>query len=280
MTRCSVALPLAAVVAGLVPLDAAAQSQAAARRSSPWRDVQGFNVVLLVGESERSGGATMELPGGARKALTDMREFLPYRHYRVLDSQWLSCCSHDVRLSPMTGRLQGVVATTNVRSGARGTSVDMGLAPRTFAFTLWLMESSDATRMPVKFTLRDDVGRSSGQGTAVTAREVRVSELRTEMEMLQIQIEAARRRVNAGTMPQDELRTLEARLASTERRLSEAARGGGGSGSVAAAHHTPVLDTSFMMEVGETVVVGTSRLGGDKALIALVTAVRRSGSSR
>ena len=29
------------------------------------------------------------------------------------------------------------------------------------------------------------------------------------------------------------------------------------------------------MEVGETVVVGTSRLGGDKALIAIVTAVRK-----
>jgi hypothetical protein len=32
------------------------------------------------------------------------------------------------------------------------------------------------------------------------------------------------------------------------------------------------------MDPGETVVVGTSRLGGDKALIALVTAVRRTGS--
>ncbi len=34
-----------------------------------------------------------------------------------------------------------------------------------------------------------------------------------------------------------------------------------------------VIDTTFTMDVGETVVVGTSRLQGDKALIVLLTAV-------
>lgn len=34
-----------------------------------------------------------------------------------------------------------------------------------------------------------------------------------------------------------------------------------------------LIDTSFRMDVGETVVVGTSRLQGDKALIVLLTAV-------
>ena len=37
-----------------------------------------------------------------------------------------------------------------------------------------------------------------------------------------------------------------------------------------------IIDTTFSMDVGETVVVGTSRLGGgDKAIIALLTAVAR-----
>src|SRR5947209_10963812 len=37
-----------------------------------------------------------------------------------------------------------------------------------------------------------------------------------------------------------------------------------------------VIDTTFSMEIGETVVVGTSHLrGGDKALIARLTAVPR-----
>jgi hypothetical protein len=38
-----------------------------------------------------------------------------------------------------------------------------------------------------------------------------------------------------------------------------------------------IISTGFTMEIGETVVVGTSRLrGGDKALIALLTAVART----
>jgi hypothetical protein len=40
-----------------------------------------------------------------------------------------------------------------------------------------------------------------------------------------------------------------------------------------------VIDTSFTMDVGETVVVGTSRLKGDKALIALLTAVAPTKST-
>ena len=38
-----------------------------------------------------------------------------------------------------------------------------------------------------------------------------------------------------------------------------------------------IIDTSFTMDVGETVVVGTSRVAGDKALIALLTAVAHAG---
>ena len=36
-----------------------------------------------------------------------------------------------------------------------------------------------------------------------------------------------------------------------------------------------LIDTSFNMRQGETVVVGTSRVRGDKALIVLLTAVRK-----
>ena len=41
-----------------------------------------------------------------------------------------------------------------------------------------------------------------------------------------------------------------------------------------------IIDTSFTMEIGETVVVGTSRLKGDKALIALLTAVASTKTPR
>jgi hypothetical protein len=36
-----------------------------------------------------------------------------------------------------------------------------------------------------------------------------------------------------------------------------------------------IIDSTFSMDIGETVVIGTSSLKGDKALIALLTAARR-----
>jgi hypothetical protein len=48
---------------------------------------------------------------------------------------------------------------------------------------------------------------------------------------------------------------------------------GGGTQVVLARQPGRLIDTSFTMDVGETVVVGTSRLQGDKALIVLLTAV-------
>ena len=50
--------------------------------------------------------------------------------------------------------------------------------------------------------------------------------------------------------------------------------GGGRSGQP-----PPIVDTSFDIAVGETVVVGTSRLRGDKALILLLTAVPQAAAS-
>ncbi len=50
--------------------------------------LQGFNIVLLVGESQSSGASIEDVPPAARKALADMKDFLPFKHYRVLDSQW------------------------------------------------------------------------------------------------------------------------------------------------------------------------------------------------
>jgi hypothetical protein len=51
-------------------------------------------------------------------------------------------------------------------------------------------------------------------------------------------------------------------------------------GSVERAVRSGIIDTTFTMDVGETVVVGTSRLkGGSRALIALLTAVPPRGTT-
>ena len=258
-------------------------AQQTPRRNSAWRDIQGFNIVLVVGESQRSGTSTDDVPTGARRALNDMREFLPYKYYRVLDSQWTSCCAPDaVRVgSAIAGRLQGVTAG----AGPGGSTV---LVPRHYAFSLSVSESTEASRIPVRFSLRSEDG-GGGRGSAQAARtttadrtlEGRANDIRGEMEQLSIQIQSTRRQVEAGVVSPSVLQQLEARQAQYERRLAETMNainavvvsGSGSSGR-------PIIDSSFMMEAGETIVVGTSRLGGDKALIALVTAVRRSTSSR
>src|SRR5690349_6075594 len=48
---------------------------------------QGFSVVLVLGEMTGTGPAE-SVPPAARKALVDMKDFLPYKSYRLLDSQW------------------------------------------------------------------------------------------------------------------------------------------------------------------------------------------------
>src|SRR5690606_32416994 len=59
----------------------------------PMEQIQGFHVVLVVGETEQGKSSTEKLTEAAARALRDMGEFLPYKSYRVLDAQWSSCCS-------------------------------------------------------------------------------------------------------------------------------------------------------------------------------------------
>src|SRR5262245_7190218 len=51
---------------------------------------RGFSVVLIVGDTQTATTAVDNAPAGARKALTDVKDFLPYKGYRVLDTQWIA----------------------------------------------------------------------------------------------------------------------------------------------------------------------------------------------
>src|SRR5947209_9919171 len=54
----------------------------------PGATTYGFSVVLVLGDMQ--GGTTAEnVPAAARKALADMKDFLPYKSYRLLDSAWI-----------------------------------------------------------------------------------------------------------------------------------------------------------------------------------------------
>src|SRR5712691_11846848 len=51
--------------------------------------VQGFSLLLLLGETQGTAQPD-NISAPARKALADIKDFLPYKAYRVLDTQWVA----------------------------------------------------------------------------------------------------------------------------------------------------------------------------------------------
>lgn len=229
------------------------------------RAPQGFSVVLVLGDMQ-AGSSQDTVPAAARKALADMKDFLPYKGYRLLDAQWTLCCGRGGR-SPVVSRLRGA-------------------EERDYELALESDVDSRANTVAVRFLLResaDHEGAVAAVNSPVTA-ELEREVVRAE-DQLQTALKTAVQRTEVGTAgPPEQDRTVvqhRNRLADLRTKLAEAARQhritpraqAGPSRSV-------IIDTSFTMEVGETVVVGTSRLKGEKALIALLTAVPATKPAR
>ena len=143
--------------------------------------VQGFSVLLLIGETQ-AAAPPENISAPARKALADVKDFLPYKSYRVLDTVWIA--GND-----------GGVSSGGFRTEAG----------------------------PYHFTLRTfprDLSAKPGTPDGALGR---------------------------------------AKFTLVFQRPNEAP--------------VSVLDNSFDITVGDTVVVGTSRLQGDIALVVLLTAV-------
>jgi hypothetical protein len=194
---------------------------------------QAFSVVLVVGEMEGTQ-ASDAVPAAARKALTDLRDFLPYKSYRLLDTQWTLCCGK----GPLFSRLRGLDGQEyELNLTASITQASGGDPAPTVNVQFFLNEARDAP--------------------------AEAAALRKQIEDLRKQQELADRRLAPSPVSDTraslelQLKLLEGQLASTTRRSASRS----------------VINTSFRMDVGETVVVGTSRIHGDKALIALLTAV-------
>ena len=177
-------LPCLLIVCSVAFLQAQAPKPAAAgSRDSPASPsgialpVQGFSLVLLLGETQGTI-PTQGLSSPARKALSDIREFLPYKGYRLLDTQWVAGKENAI----ITGRLRG-------------------LDDSVYDFILTVFPRAGA----------------AAQGTADAA------------------LDHARFRLVAGK--------------------------------------SGILETFFNIHAGETVVVGTSHLQADQALVVLLSAV-------
>ena len=206
---------------------------------------QAFSVVLVLGEMQASGGSDT-VPPAARKALTDVKDFLPYKAYRLLDAQWTLCC--------------GLSMVTRLR-GPEDQDYSLELSPRNLGSGKW----------SVRFSLWEPRPMAE---TALTAGPSPVSEAQRttfEAQRAALQQRLAELQKSATDNHPDIVR-LRTEMQELERTLA-ARRDESARRTFAAVGRRPVIDTSFTMDIGETVVVGTSRLKGDKALIALLTAV-------
>jgi hypothetical protein len=210
------------------------------------QNLQGFSVVLVLGDLQ-DGASSDNIPPAARAALGDLRDFLPYRSYRMLDTSWVLASS--TTRQAVSSRLQGA-------------------DEQDYEITLDRMPSGPSS-MQVRFIMREP-DRNTERRAAAANRD---AAMRAELEQLSAAhaaLETQYRRAEAAGN-RNEAESFRARLADNElaietrRREMSYAPGG-----------ATLIDTSFTMSLGETVVVGTSRMrGGNKALIVLLTAATR-----
>ena len=225
---------------GVVP----APGRASAPRQAPPVTPQGFSVVLVLGDLENATPSD-DVPAAARKALTDMRDFLPYKSYKLLDAAWTLCCSGQ----RVVNRLRG---------------------PDEQEYELELMATpipADGNRSSVRFTLREAHTDLVYADRPPEGERASRTAVQRDIETLEMQLAEARRAKPVDT----------SRVATLEERLRDLRASANVRRDVRTPKAGPVrvlMDTTFTMDLGETVVVGTSRLrGNSRALIALLTAV-------
>jgi hypothetical protein len=253
--------------------------------------LQGYSVVLVIGNLQGAGSADT-VPSAARKALTDMQAFLPYKRYQLLDAAWMLCCG--AFRSPVSGRIRGP-------------------NDHEYSYSIDTLYKTDA-KLTVRFSMRDETdvwisqaggsgasgasgsGRGSGRGDSLsdTARlehSRQLYEAIRERDEAELAVRTTKQKFDVGVMSAPEMEAATTRLRRAEQRAQDLQRLGGGgqaggSGQAgggargAGSSGRNIMDSSFSIALGETVVIGTSRLNGDQALIAILTAAAKPGVSR
>ena len=228
---------------------------------------QGFSVILVLGDIQ--GASTPDdVPPAARKALVDMRDFLPFKSYRLLDAAWMMCC--------------GQQST----SGWSASQSMVLRGPDESEYELKLSTSrAENARVFVRFSLLGGGTASEASVEAVDrlrATTRKIADLKDQASLVEKQIQEAKRKADVGVAPASEVPKLEVELRRMNREIEDLTARAAESKATRSSARGPaeprakneIIDTTFTMDVGETVVVGTSRQkGGAKALIALLTAV-------
>jgi hypothetical protein len=292
-TGCALAGGVAIAMAVMSPpLDAQSPSERAAattrqvrapveRRTNAFDalGIHGFSIVLVVGDMQGTATPNDTVPGAAKKALADMRDFLPYKTYRLLDAEWMLCCGGS--FGGVSGRVRG---------------------PEEQDYSYSLTANGVADRkITVHFSMRESAaaaGAASSAGAASLSDTARAEYSRQLYEATKERDEAVRQaqtlkpRVDVGTAPKEELVAAQMRAERAVERTQEIRRMVGQLHPELSPDHPDqrrlpgsmstrsVMDSTFSIAVGETVVIGTSRLKGEKALIALLTAAAKPSPAR
>jgi hypothetical protein len=266
ITRSRIArLVMLALVAA--PASAAAQQRAQPPKRSTGPaalGIHGFSVVLVVGSLQGPAASSSEgVPESAKKALADMKDFLPYKRYQLLDAAWMLCCA-----SPHSG-VSGRVRGPDEREYTF--HVDpIGVNEPKLNIRFSIREVSDSTVQGMNMSKVSDTARlEHGRQLYDAIRE---------RDDAAVQLRSAKQKFDVGLLasPELETATLRSRRAAQRvedlQRLAGAPRPQGRSGQ-------NIIDSTFSIALGETVVVGTSRLHGDRALIAILTAAAKPATA-
>jgi hypothetical protein len=237
----SISVRGAVIVAGILLAVAPAWAQTAPAAQG----TQGFNVVLVLGDLH-DGASSDNIPAAARAALGDLKDFLPYRSYRVLDTAWI--LGSTTQLFRGKSRLRGVDDQTyevNLTSSPTGPPAPPSLQ--------------------MKFVMQD----RSSEAFATSDAPQREAQMKTELLRLSASRAALEKSAQSAENSEERrqrqaaIRDITIAIDTLQNQLQSVTAG------------QTLIDTSFNMRIGETVVVGTSKVRGDKALIALLTAVRK-----
>ena len=177
---------------------------------------QPFSVVLLLGDMQ--GGESLEgVPAAARKALADTKDFLPYKNYRLLDSQWTLCCSGTTSAITRIRGLDDQQYELELRaSPIFDTNSPVTFEPGALSVRFFLRELEPQSAMSMK---------SDSKNTA--ALETRLGQINTELFSLEReqvslsgQVTSLRKGVEVGTKDPADLKRADEQLTLVNRRIA------------------------------------------------------------
>ena len=261
------------VMLSVVALSAPAVFAQSSRQAPPFRkadpaahavaaNIHGFSVVLVVG-STQGANASDGVPEAARKALADMKDFLPYKRYQLIDAAWMLCCASFEGGRGIAGRMRGP-------------------DNREYSYTIEPLGVTEG-KVNLRFGLREVTGTTSAEGRTLSdaARVIHDQQLHEavrEAADATLDLKAIQRRYEVGLTPQPDYEKARQRVRLAEERVTQLKDGY--PGEPARTNTRNLIDSTFAVSPGETVVIGTSRVMGDQALIAVLTAATRPAPAR